>query len=92
MRKKGVVAGLLRKVIAAAIGMLARIGIDSSAAPTICSPGIIRKMPMNRPANTPRGTDRRVKRHSSERADALAERPQPAAFEHLVLASARGGP
>ena len=52
-RKKGVVAGLLRKVIAAAIGILARIGIASSAAPTICSPGTIRKMPTNRPA-TPR--------------------------------------
>src|SRR3990170_203240 len=64
--KKGVVAGLLRKVIAAATGMLARNGAESRAAPTTWTPGTIRKIPTNRPTATPRGTERRVKRHSSE--------------------------
>src|SRR6478735_529286 len=66
MMKNGVVAGFDTKVIAAAMGMLARKGTASNAAPTICSPGTMRKMPTNRPTATPAGTDRRVTRHSSE--------------------------
>src|SRR6188472_1358765 len=54
MMKNGVVAGFDTKVIAAAMGMLARKGTASNAAPT------------NRPTATPAGTDRRVTRHSSE--------------------------
>ncbi len=64
IRISGVVAGLDRNVMAAATGILARKGSASSAAPAICTPGIIRNMPTNRPSATPRGTDRRVKRHS----------------------------
>jgi hypothetical protein len=33
----------------------------------ICTPGINAKMPTSRPTATPRGTERRVKRHSSGR-------------------------
>src|SRR5215210_3536436 len=62
----GVVAGFDRNVIAAAIGTLPRSGIQISAAPTIWSPGTIRNIPTNRPIATPRGTERRVKRHRSE--------------------------
>ena len=58
---------------------LPRSAMQTSAAPTIWRPGTIRKMPTNRPMATPRGTERRVKRHRSDCADALAERPQPAA-------------
>ncbi len=62
---KGVVAGLENRVIAAAIGTLARTGNASSAALAICTPGIMSRMPTSRPRATPRGTERRVKRQSS---------------------------
>ena len=59
----GVVTGFDKKVIAAPIGMFARTGSASSATPRICTPGIRKKIPTNRPSAVPRGTDVRVKRH-----------------------------
>src|SRR5690606_3479203 len=47
--------------------MLPRLGTHISAAPIIWIPGISAKIPTSRPAATPRGTERRVKRHSSGR-------------------------
>ncbi len=61
----GVVAGKRQEGPAAPSGMLPRHGTHISAAPTIWIPGIIAKMPTSRPIATPRGTERRVKRHSS---------------------------
>src|SRR5687767_539089 len=65
--KAGVVKGLVRKVIAAATGMLALTGSEKIAAPTICTPGIRKSTPTKSPTATPRGTERRVKRHNSSR-------------------------
>src|SRR5688572_5603813 len=66
-RSAGVVSGLVRKVIPAATGILARTGSEKIAAPMICTPGIRNRTPTNRPTATPRGTERRVKRHNSSR-------------------------
>ena len=43
-------------VVTAAIGILARSGTHNSAAPITCNPGTIRKIPINSPIATPRGT------------------------------------
>ncbi len=51
------------KVISAAIGTLARVGSARNAARKICPSGMMN--PANSPRATPRGTLRRVKRHSS---------------------------
>ena len=61
------VGGIAIKVLTAAIGTLARNGTHNSTAPMTCNPGTIRKIPMNRPIATARGTVRRVKRHNSGR-------------------------
>src|SRR3546814_16002301 len=59
----GVVSGLVMKVVSAATGTLARQLNASSAATATCANGTM--IPMIMPRATPRGTDRRVKRHSS---------------------------
>jgi hypothetical protein len=79
-RKNGVVAGLDKKVMAAAIATLPRSAMQARAAPTICKPGTIRKMPTNKPIATPRGTERRVKRHRSDSRMRVTERPQQRLF------------
>src|SRR3546814_7384189 len=59
----GVFSGLVMKVVSAATGTLARQLNASSAATATCANGTM--IPMIMPRATPRGTDRRVKRHSS---------------------------
>ena len=61
----GVVTGLVTKVVKAASGTLARTGALSSAANRICANGTM--IPTISPSAIPRGTERRVKRHSSDR-------------------------
>src|SRR5690606_30727170 len=66
----GVVTGLVTKVASAASGTFARTETLSSAANRICAKGTM--IPTSNPSATPRGTERRVKRHSSERSTRLA--------------------
>ena len=54
---------MVTKVVSAAAGMLARNGSASSAEKAICATG--NRMPVTMPNATPRGTERRVARHSA---------------------------
>src|SRR5687768_11300065 len=64
MNRNGVVKGLVKKVVSAAAGTFARSGSASTADAGIWPIGI--RMPVNIPRATPRGTERRVIRHSEE--------------------------
>ena len=64
------VNGLVTKVANAASGTLARTETLSSAANRICANGMI--TPTTSPSATPRGTERRVNRHSSARSTRCA--------------------
>src|SRR5438309_4106100 len=59
---KGIVSGLTTSVSTAATATLARAGIARSAATKVCITGMMTAT--NSPSATPRGTDRRLRRHS----------------------------
>src|SRR3546814_8095512 len=52
----------MSNVTITAVGTFARVGNANSAASGMCANG--NKVPVRMPSATPRGTDRRVKRHS----------------------------
>ena len=91
-RKNGVVTGLDRKVMAAAIGIFAaQRHADQRGADDLQARHHQEDADEQAEA-TPRGTERRVKRHRSRCADALAERLQPAAVLALPRETARAWP
>ena len=62
---------MLVQVAAIAIGTLARTNIAVSAATAECANGTM--IPTNSPKAIPRGTERRLKRHKSERSTRWAK-------------------